>query len=89
MCFNFAFVPVIYFTFIETNGYKLEAMDAIFAIAKEEGKNPVWVEKDVRKGKRSIARMVNSMDEAKSDKDNTTVVEDTQEDPELAAKKME
>ncbi|KAF9634773.1 putative mfs sugar transporter protein [Lasiodiplodia theobromae] len=50
MCFNLAFVPVVYFTFVETNGYKLETMDGIFAEAHEKGENPVWTEKRVRKG---------------------------------------
>lgn len=50
MCFNLAFVPVVYFTFVETNGYKLETMDSIFAEAHEKGENPVWTEKRVRKG---------------------------------------
>ncbi|KAF2085080.1 general substrate transporter [Saccharata proteae CBS 121410] len=50
MCFNFAFVPVVYFTFVETNGYKLETMDAIFAEAHSKGENPVWTERRVRKG---------------------------------------
>ncbi|KAK7701219.1 hypothetical protein SLS57_011820 [Botryosphaeria dothidea] len=50
MCFNLAFVPVVYFTFVETNGYKLETMDAIFAEAHAKGENPVWTEKRIRKG---------------------------------------
>lgn len=29
MCFNFAFIPVVYYTFVDTNGYKLETMDEI------------------------------------------------------------
>ncbi|KAH7063099.1 general substrate transporter [Macrophomina phaseolina] len=50
MCFNFAFIPIVYFTFVETNGYPLEKMDAIFAEAYEKNENPVWTEKRVRKG---------------------------------------
>lgn len=50
MCFNFAFIPVVYYTFVETNGYKLEAMDEIFHTAHQNGENPVKVEKRVRKG---------------------------------------
>ncbi|KAI5195548.1 general substrate transporter [Aureobasidium subglaciale] len=50
MCFNFAFIPVVYYTFVETNGYKLEAMDEIFHIAHQNGENPVKVEKRMRKG---------------------------------------
>lgn len=50
MCFNFSFIPVVYYTFVETNGYKLEAMDEIFHIAHQNGENPVKVEKRVRKG---------------------------------------
>lgn len=49
MCMNFAFVPVVYWTFPETNAYKLETMDAIFAEAHEKGENPVWTERSVRK----------------------------------------
>lgn len=29
MCFNFAFIPVVYMAFVETNGYSLEKLDAI------------------------------------------------------------
>ncbi|KAH9809539.1 general substrate transporter [Teratosphaeria destructans] len=50
MCFNIAFVPIVYFTFPETNGYPLEKMDAIFLEAHEKGQNPVWTEKKVRHG---------------------------------------
>ena len=58
MCFNFAFIPVVYFFFVETNGYKLEAMDSIFQTAHEKGENPVWVERRVRKGDSDDARDV-------------------------------
>ncbi|KAH0032981.1 general substrate transporter, partial [Aureobasidium melanogenum] len=54
MCFNFAFIPVVYYTFVETNGYKLEAMDEIFHIAHQNGENPVKVEKRVRKGNTDV-----------------------------------
>lgn len=54
MCFNFAFVPIVYFTFVETNGYKLEEMDAIFAEAHKRGENPVFLEHKVRKGKMTL-----------------------------------
>ncbi|KAI9799727.1 MAG: hypothetical protein M1833_003846 [Piccolia ochrophora] len=50
MVFNFAFIPVVYFTFVETNGYKLERLDAIFAEAHDKKENPVWTERRVRKG---------------------------------------
>lgn len=50
MCFNFFHVPVVLWAFPETNGYKLEAMDAIFEKAHETGENPVWTERRVRKG---------------------------------------
>ncbi|KAK8152464.1 general substrate transporter [Phyllosticta citrichinensis] len=50
MCFNFAFIPIVYYTFVETNGYPLEKMDAIFAEAYEKNENPVWTERRVRKG---------------------------------------
>jgi MFS family permease len=49
MCFNFAFIPVVYYTFVETNGYKLETMDEMFHIAHKNGENPVKVEKRFRK----------------------------------------
>ncbi|THX82152.1 general substrate transporter [Aureobasidium pullulans] len=58
MCFNFAFIPVVYYTFVETNGYKLEAMDTIFQIAHKNKENPVWVEKRVRKGNTDEAHAV-------------------------------
>lgn len=58
MCFNFAFIPVVYYTFVETNGYKLEAMDTIFQIAHKVKENPVWVEKRVRKGNTDEAHAV-------------------------------
>lgn len=51
MAFNLAFVPVVYFTFVETKGYKLERLDRIFAEAWDRGENPVWVEKRIRGGK--------------------------------------
>ena len=50
MCMNFAFVPVVYWTFPETNAYKLETMDAIFAEAHEKGENPVWTESVRKRG---------------------------------------
>ncbi|EME38944.1 hypothetical protein DOTSEDRAFT_180963 [Dothistroma septosporum NZE10] len=48
-CFNIAFIPVIYFVFPETNGWKLETLDAIFAEAYEKKENPVFTEKRHRK----------------------------------------
>jgi MFS family permease len=54
MCFNFAFIPVVYYTFVETNGYKLEAMDEIFHTAHQNGESPVKVEKRVRKGNTDV-----------------------------------
>ncbi|CAK1356963.1 unnamed protein product [Cercospora beticola] len=54
MCFNFMHVPVVFWFFPETNGYKLEAMDAIFERAHERGENPVWTERKVRKGKEGL-----------------------------------
>lgn len=47
-------IPVVYWFFPETNGYKLEAMDAIFEKAHAAGENPVWTERRVRKGKETI-----------------------------------
>ena len=52
MCFNLAFIPVTYFTLVETKGYKLERIDKIFAEAWEKRQNPVWVEKRIRHGER-------------------------------------
>lgn len=48
--FNAAFVPIVFWFFPETNGYKLEKLDAIFAEAYEKDENPVWTESRVRKG---------------------------------------
>ncbi|KAM0718956.1 hypothetical protein Q7P37_006028 [Cladosporium fusiforme] len=48
-CFNAAFVPIVFWFFPETNGYKLEKLDAIFAEAYDKGENPVWTERRVRK----------------------------------------
>ena len=39
----------MYFFFPETNGWKLETLDAIFAEAHESGQNPVYTEKRWRK----------------------------------------
>jgi len=41
MCFNYAFISVIYYTFVETNGYPLEKIDAIFEEAYKK-ENLVW-----------------------------------------------
>jgi len=46
MCFNFGFIPVINFKFVETNGYALEKLDAIFEEAYNKGENLVFYEKD-------------------------------------------
>lgn len=48
-CFNIAFIPIIYFYFPETNGYKLETLDAIFAQAHAQKRNPVFMEHEYRK----------------------------------------
>lgn len=48
-CFNIAFIPCIYFLFPETNGHKLETLDAIFNEAYEKNENPVFTEKRWRK----------------------------------------
>jgi hypothetical protein len=50
MCFNFAFIPVIWFTFVETKGYPLEKLDAIFEEAYQKKENPVLTERRIRKG---------------------------------------
>lgn len=49
-CFNAAHIPIFFLFFPETNGYKLERLDAIFADAHDRGENPVWTERTVRKG---------------------------------------
>ncbi|KAF7197786.1 Sugar transporter STL1 [Pseudocercospora fuligena] len=54
MCFNYMHVPVVFWFFPETNGYKLETMDAIFEKAHAKGENPVWTERHVRKGKEGL-----------------------------------
>ncbi|KAK3651592.1 hypothetical protein LTR56_004321 [Elasticomyces elasticus] len=53
-CFNVAFVPIVYFCFPETNGYKLEELDAIFAEAYEKGENPVFTERRYRKSGKPV-----------------------------------
>ncbi|KAF2147052.1 uncharacterized protein K452DRAFT_261219 [Aplosporella prunicola CBS 121167] len=62
MCFNWAFIPVVYWTFVETNGHPLEKMDAIFAEAYEKGENPVSTERRVRKGE--VLDIEKTMEEA-------------------------
>ncbi|RAL65776.1 hypothetical protein DID88_005441 [Monilinia fructigena] len=49
MCINLAFVPIIWYTFVETKGYPLEQLDKIFEEAYEKGENPVWTERRIRK----------------------------------------
>ncbi|THZ15465.1 general substrate transporter [Aureobasidium pullulans] len=79
MCFNFAFIPVVYYTFVETNGYKLEAMDTIFQIAHKNKENPVWVEKRVRKGNTDEAHAVeNKSSSTASGEGEKEKVEDTE-----------
>lgn len=49
MCFNFAFIPIIYYTFVETKGYPLETLDLIFEEAYNKKENPVFTEMRLRK----------------------------------------
>lgn len=49
MCTNLAAIPIVYFFLPETNGWKLEVLDDIFADAHKQGKNPVFVERHWRK----------------------------------------
>ena len=49
MCFNFAFIPIIYYTFVETKGYPLETLDSIFEEAYNKKENPVFTEMRLRK----------------------------------------
>lgn len=48
-CFNVAIIPVVYFFLPETNGWKLETLDAIFNEAHEKKQNPVFTERQWRK----------------------------------------
>lgn len=59
-CFNISFVPIVYFFFPESNGYKLEKLDAIFAEAHDKKQNPVFTEKRYRKsgGKLDVEKEV-------------------------------
>lgn len=69
MCFNIVFIPLIYFFFPETNGWKLETLDAIFAEAHEKHENPVFTEKRWRKSgwkKRSDSVQANQAAAAKA-----------------------
>ncbi|KAH9827709.1 general substrate transporter [Teratosphaeria destructans] len=71
-CFNIAFVPIVYFFLPETNGYKLETLDAIFAQAHDKGENPVFTEKRVRKdGGKLQAIEATLQDESKDKPDDT------------------
>lgn len=54
MCVNLAFVPIIWYTFVETKGYPLEQLDEIFQEAYEKGENPVWTERRVRKNAKGL-----------------------------------
>ena len=49
MCFNFGFVHIVYFLFVESNGYKLEKMDAILAEAHRTKISRVRMEQKIRK----------------------------------------
>jgi hypothetical protein len=51
MCFNFAFIPVVSFTFVETNGYSLEKLDALFAEGYAKKENPVFTERKIGNSK--------------------------------------
>ena len=46
---NICFIPIVYFYLPETNGWKLETLDAIFAEAHEKKQNPVFTEMHWRK----------------------------------------
>ena len=65
-CFNIAFIPCIYFLFPETNGHKLETLDAIFNEAFEKHENPVFTEKRWRKNGAQVS-VENSTEDGKSD----------------------
>lgn len=49
MCLNVVFIPIVYFFLPETNGWKLETLDEIFADAHEKKQNPVFTERHWRK----------------------------------------
>jgi hypothetical protein len=49
MCFNFAFISIIYYTFVETKGYPLKKLDAVFEEAYNKKENLVFTEMRLRK----------------------------------------
>lgn len=77
-CFNVAFIPLVYFFLPETNGWKLETLDAIFTQAHEKGENPVFTERRWRKSgwkhKRDSLAPTDAEREM-SDSDETKVIE--------------
>lgn len=56
----------MYFYFVETNGYKLEVLDEIFADAHHKHENPVFTEKKVRKGEApDVEQRVSKLEQSK------------------------
>lgn len=89
-CFNVAIIPVVYFFLPETNGYKLETLDAIFNDAHEKKQNPVFTERHWRKNgykhkRDSVA--ANQQGGVQSDSDVDTKTGETVED--IEAKHVE
>nr|POE48792.1 sugar transporter stl1 [Quercus suber] len=91
-CFNIVFIPIIYFTFPETNGHKLETLDAIFAQAHAEKKNPVFMEYEFRKNgaKSDVEHQVEetgtlAVTEEKGDSGDFQVADDETEKQEVRA----
>lgn len=70
-CFNIAFVPLVYFFLPETNGWKLETLDAIFNEAHKNEQNPVFTEKAWRR-KGWTSRRDSAMVDSTGEKDEST-----------------
>lgn len=78
-CFNVAFIPIVYFTFPETNGYKLETLDEIFEIAHRKHQNPVWTEKAFRKhGRSAVTENGASMEKANTSGSHSVLEEQSE-----------
>lgn len=80
-CFNIVFVPIVYFFLPETNGWKLETLDAIFAEAHEKKQNPVFTERHWRKSEyknRRESMAVQGSD--RNDSDADTKIDEQGED---------
>lgn len=77
-CFIVAFIPLVYFFLPETNGWKLETLDAIFAEAHEKKENPVFTERRWRKSgwkNRRDSVAARDAEREMSDSDDTKIIE--------------